>query len=68
MQRVTLYFDMRDLCVGVDFGGVGVLDGQVVDSGIYILPYNFNPIGMSASQLFSFGLMTYRKPLTADIE
>jgi hypothetical protein len=58
------YFDMLDVCISVDYYGQIVEYPNsrdfIVDMGTYILPYGFNPLGVSADLLYGFAAPAQR--------
>lgn len=65
----TCWFDMFDTCMRMEWQGIGIelpnAEDHVVLSGQYMLPAGLNPLGMSASQLLSFGIKALRQPIPA---
>lgn len=59
MIPTRCYFDMSDYCVAYENQNGFVIDRHaepLLDSGVYEFEPGFNPIGMSALQLFGFGM------------
>lgn len=53
------YFDMLDNCVMCDLGDVIATLGngfQLVDSGLYALPFGYDPLGRSAVELYMYSV------------
>jgi hypothetical protein len=59
-MRIKCHFDARDICIACEFGNLRYWHGSphaVIDSGEYIFPAGFNPIGMSASDLWPYRIV-----------
>lgn len=59
-MKATLFFDAGDTCCSYKYGDI--LMGhpeslvQPIDSGEYLLPVGFNPVGHTAEKLFQYAL------------
>lgn len=57
LKMTRCYFDMFDVCQSYDCGNLKVDSGSendLVDSGIYELPFGYNPIDKTAVQLYIY--------------
>jgi len=57
MANTRCYFDMRDICVAYDIGGITFnLAGMhsICDSGLYDFPGGYSPLGLSAEKLYLY--------------